>query len=226
MIIPVDIRLGRAHIRVDREAIRHRRIGDSQMTTTSTPTFRERAVTSVQRNAEAITIHVRGIVAPLVLKFGQLSDTVKAEAMGYGMEVRLTRAAAIEKDAKTGRSATAQDKYDAIKRLVDHYATGTEAWAMAGGGGGGLSADTKALIEALCRALGMHQDAAEEAVREMTTAERDALRVDDEIKPHLDAIYAERAKAGGTAGMITKNLLGKLRAKVDAQMDADTSPEA
>jgi hypothetical protein len=186
------------------------------MTTTSDSIkFREKAVTNVQRNAEAITIHVRGIVQPLVLKFGQLSDAVKAESMGYGMEVRLTRAAAIERDAKSGKPASAQDKYDAIKRLVDHYATGTDAWAMAGGGGGGLSADTKALIEALVRALGMHADAAEEAVREMTTAERDALRVDDEIKPHLDAIYAERAKAGGTAGMITKNLLNKLRAKAD-----------
>lgn len=177
--------------------------------------FRENATTAVQRNAEAITIHVRGIPAPIVLKFGQLSDSVKNEAMGYGMEVRLTRAAAMERDTKTGKPASAQDKYDAIKRLADHYATGTDAWAMASGGGGGLSADTKALIEALVRALGMHSDAAEEAVREMTSAERDALRIDDEIKPHLDAIYAERAKAGGTAGMITKNLLEKLRAKAE-----------
>lgn len=192
------------------------------MTTTQTDVkFREKAVTNVQRNAEAITIHVRGIVAPLVLKFGQLSDAVKSEAMGYGMEVRLTRAAAMERDPKSGKPASAQDKYDAIKRLVDHYATGTDAWAMAGGGGGGLSADTKALIEALVRALGMHSDAAEEAVREMTTAERDALRVDDEIKPHLDAVYAERARAGGTAGMITKNLLGKLRAKAESDTQAE-----
>ena len=42
-------------------------IGDSQMTTTQTDVkFREKAVTNVQRNAEAITIHVRGIVQPLI----------------------------------------------------------------------------------------------------------------------------------------------------------------
>lgn len=193
------------------------------MSNETTVKFRENATTSVQRNAERIEIHVRGIPAPIVLKFGQLSESVRSEAMGYGMEVRLTRAAAIERDTKSGKPATAQEKYDAIARLAAHYATGTDAWAMASGGGGGLSADTKALIEALVRALGMTQDGAEEAVREMTTAERDALRVDDEIKPHLDAIYAERARAGGTAGMITKNLLGALRAKASAAKDDTTS---
>jgi hypothetical protein len=175
--------------------------------------FRENAVTAVSRDATGITVAVRGIDAPIVLRYAQLSDVVKTEAMGYGMEVRLTRAAAIERDTKSGKPATAAEKHAAIKRLADHYASGTEAWAMVSMGGGGLSADTRALIEALVIAFGLAPDAAEEAVREYTTAERDALRVDPEVKPHLDAVYAERARSAGVAGMITKNLIEKLRAR-------------
>lgn len=125
------------------------------------------------------------------------------------MEVRLTRRAALDANAKTGKSASPAQKYDAIKLLADHYAAGGD-WRMASsGGGGGLSADTRVLIEALCRALGLAEDVAEEQVRDMTADERNALRADAEIKPHLDAIYAERAKA---AGADAKGLLAKLRA--------------
>ncbi len=175
--------------------------------------FRENAVTAVSRDATGITVAVRGIDAPIVLRFAQLSDAVRAESMGYGMEVRLTRAAAIERDTKSGKPATAAEKHAAIKRLADHYASGTDAWAMASGGGGGLSADTRALIEALSTALGLPLDVIEERVRDMTTAERDSLRVDPEIKPALDAVYAERAKSAGVAGMVAKNLIEKLRAR-------------
>jgi hypothetical protein len=183
---------------------------DNSTTAAPAVKFRENATTSVTRDATAITVHVRGILQPIVLRFAQLSQRVKDEAMGYGMEVRLTRAAALERDTKSGRSASAQEKHDAIARLAAHYASGTDAWAMAGGGGGGLSADTRALIEALVRVFELDGADAEARVREMTGADRDALRVDPEIKPTLDAVYAERARVGGAAS--AKALIEGLRA--------------
>lgn len=188
---------------------------------TNIPQFRENAVTAVQRTAERIIIWVRDterkdgetvttkVFEPIELPFNTCSEAVKNEAMGYGLEVRLTRAAALSKDTKSGKSATGLEKYEAIKKLADHYASGTDAWAMSGAGGG-LSSETRVLIEALSRALDCDLDAAEAHVREMSSAERDALRIDAEIKPHIDAIYAERAKSQGTD---TKGLLAKLRAK-------------
>lgn len=165
-------------------------------------------VVAVKRDAEQITINLHGSTkAPIVVRFAQLSDAVRAAAFGYGMEVRLTRAAALTRDTKSGKSATPDEKHEAIRKLAEHYASGAESWAMAREGGGGLSADTRALIDALVAALGLDPDVAEEQVRAMTSAERDALRVDAEIKPHLDAIYAERGKAAGDA----KALLEKLR---------------
>jgi hypothetical protein len=163
----------------------------------------------VQRNAHGIQIWVRGIERPAVdLKYSQLSEAVRAEALGYGMEVRLTRAAAIE-HAKSGRPATGQERHDAIKRLGDHYASGTESWTMESAGPG-LSADTRVLIEALVRIFALSPEVAEEQCRSMSIADRDALRIDADIKPTVDAIYAERAKAGGSAGMTAQNLKERL----------------
>lgn len=180
----------------------------SNVSTTAAVKFRENSVCAVQRTAEQISVFVRGVAQPIVLRFAQLSDAVRAEAMGYGMEVRLTRAAAIERDSKSGRSATPQEKAEAIRKLAEHYASGTESWTMSGGGGGGLNSDTTALIQALAMALELSEEKAEEAVRSMSSAERSALRVDSEIKPFLDEIYAERAKAQKTD---TSALLAALR---------------
>lgn len=189
----------------------------------TTVKFRENATTSVVRDAQGITIHMREtrrtaagetetvrLLEPIALRWDQLSEPVRAEAMGYGMEVRLTRAAALEKDTKSGKSASAQEKRDAIAKLADHYASGTESWTMASAGGG-LSDETRVLIEALTTALGLDADVAEEQVRALSSAERAQLRIDDEIKPHIDAIYARRAQAQGTSG---KDLLARLKAKV------------
>jgi hypothetical protein len=176
-------------------------------TETTGPKFRENATTAVTRDAKGITIHIRGVDAPIVLRFDQLSEAVKTEAMGYGMEVRLTRAAALERDTKSGKSATPQDKHAAILKLAEHYASGTEAWAMSGGGG--LSDETRVLIEALCTAFGLATDVAEEQVRALSGAERAQLRVDGEIKPHIDAIYARRASAQGSE--TAKSLIERLR---------------
>ena len=183
--------------------------------------FRENAILAVVRDAHGLTIHFREarkgadgtletvrMLEPIRLAFAACSAAVLAEAQGYGMEVRLTRAAALGHDAKSGKAAAVAEKHAAVRELADFYATGTDAWAMSGGGGGGLSADTKALILALVRALGLSEEVAEEQVRGMSASTRDALRVDAEIKPALDAIYAERAAA---AGDYAKGLIEKLK---------------
>lgn len=188
--------------------------------------YRDGAVIAVVRDAMGIAIHMREIgrpddnghtatireLDPIRLRYGQMSDATRAEAFGYGIEVRLTRAAALSKDTKTGKSATVVEKWESVKRLADHYASGTESWEMASLGGGGLTAETKVLIEALVRVLGLDADIAEEQVRAMTTAERDAIRASEEIAPTIAAIYAERATAAKAAGANGADLLGRLKA--------------
>lgn len=190
--------------------------------TNNAPAFRGSSVVATSRTEAGITIWVREarknadgtfstvrVLPEIALAWTSLSDAVRAEGFGYGMEVRLTRAAAIERDAKTGKSATAEAKHAAIRELVEHYASGTDAWAMVSAGGGGLSAETRDLINALVRLLGIDADTAEEQVREMSKADRDALRVDAEVKPILDEILAERARAAGAVN--TQSLKDRLK---------------
>lgn len=172
--------------------------------------FRENAVTACVRTAEQITIHVRAgegepPLAPIVVRFAQLSDAVRAEAMGYGLEVRLTRAAALERDSKSGRSATPQDKHAAIRALAEHYASGSESWNMAAGVRG-PSQEVRDLASALEAALGLGAETALEQVRAMSGAERDALRLDEEIKPHLESVLRARVgtQSGGAKALIAK----------------------
>lgn len=170
----------------------------------------ERQVTAVQRDEHGLTIHFRGM-EPLTLKFSALSAAVKAEAMGYGMEVRLTRATALEASEKTGKPATVKEKRDAVKRLVDHYASGTESWTMAAGvREGWMNSDNLALAEALVLGFDLDLDTAKEKVKEMSPSQREALRVDEEVKPWLDEVYAKRVSE---AKVDTKALLGSLKAK-------------
>ena len=187
--------------------------------------FRDGAVIAVVRTALGITVAVREIgvrteggerveytakrLPDITLRYEQLSDAVRAEAFGYGMEARLTRAAALSRDTQTNKAAPPAAKHEAIKRLADHYASGTEAWEMASSGGGGLSADTRVLIEALVRAFGLDAEVAEEQVRAMTTAERDAIRVSEEIRPVIAAIHSERAAGSKVdAGGLLERLRG------------------
>lgn len=186
--------------------------------------FRENALTAVTRDSGQIIIHIRSftdskmakaqalgkpvqntVLKPIVLRFADCSEQVRAEALGYGLEVRLTRAAAIE-HTKTGLAASAQERWDAISRLAEHYASGTSEWAMAGGGGG-LSTETQELIEALCIALELERDVAEAQVRTFTAGQKAALRSDSEIKAALEQVWSR--KGAGVDTQALKNSLKK-----------------
>ena len=78
----------------------------------------------------------------------ELAVHLMSRAACHGFEQRLRDRAAMSADTKTGASATAQDKYDRIKALVDHYHAGGE-WEMRGAGGGGKKSEAAWILEAL-----------------------------------------------------------------------------
>ncbi len=49
----------------------------------------------------------------------------------HGIIQRVSDAAAKGRDPTTGKSATPQARFDAMKRLADHYATGSAEWSPA-----------------------------------------------------------------------------------------------
>lgn len=67
----------------------------------------------------------------LVLDLAAVAQANKERAMGHGFVQRVSDAAAMARDSKTGKSATPQQKFEAMKRLVEHYMSGSEEWSPA-----------------------------------------------------------------------------------------------
>lgn len=79
---------------------------------------------------ESIMFSVKG-AGTLVLDTRKLSEGNKLRAMLHGMVQRVSDAAAMARDSKTGASATPQEKFEAMSRLVEHYASGSGEWSPA-----------------------------------------------------------------------------------------------
>lgn len=67
----------------------------------------------------------------LVLDVAKVNAANRARAEMHGFVQRISDAAAMARDSKTGASATPQQKYEAMKRLVEHYVSGAEDWSPA-----------------------------------------------------------------------------------------------
>jgi hypothetical protein len=76
-----------------------------------------------------------------------VSETNRHRAELHGWIQRISDAAAISRDPETGKPATALEKYEAMKALVDHYETGTSEWSRVRVGGGEVKGQ---LFKALC----------------------------------------------------------------------------
>lgn len=88
---------------------------------------------------------------------------LRDRAERHGWDQRFADAAAIPRDTKTGRSATPEQKFAAVKARVDWVASGTDQWSMKGSG----KPDPEALLAEL-------DDAALEALMERVRAKRAA----------------------------------------------------
>lgn len=62
--------------------------------------------------------------ATLCLRLGQLNADIATQAMWHGLKQKLVDAAAIGRDPDTGRSATIDDKYDAVREVYDRLLAG------------------------------------------------------------------------------------------------------
>lgn len=110
----------------------------------------------------------------------------------HGLKQKLIDAAAIARDPETGRSATVQDKWNALQAVWARLLAGEwNAQRGDGTGTGGL------LFKALCR---MYPTKTAEAVREwldkLDDKKKAALRLNPKVAAIIETIRAEQAKAG------------------------------
>lgn len=89
---------------------------------------------NIGAGSSKVRFNVLGVGA-LTLDMTKLNQCVLDRASIHGMIQRISDAAAISRNPETGKPATAQEKYDAMARLVNHYESGSAEWRIAGGGG-------------------------------------------------------------------------------------------
>ena len=134
----------------------------------------------------------------LAVSADQLADDIRVQAMMHGLKQKIGDAAAISRNPDTGRSATTDDKFDAMAEVLHRLLSG--AWNKTreggeGGGAGGL------LFKVLCKIKADKTPAEVRAYLEARTKEEQAaLRKVPAIAAAIEEIKAAQAKDGGIDG--------------------------
>ncbi len=167
-------------------------------TTTRTPDIETlidtTGLTLTFRNGETLRINVR-----------DLTPTIAFQALTHGLKQKLVDAAAISRNPDTGRTASIDDKYKAVREVYDRLLSG--AWNKprdeAGTGSGGL------LFRALCL---LYPSKTPDAIRAFldgkSAPEQTALRKSSKIAAIIEELKAAKAPDGDEVD--TDALLGEL----------------
>ena len=160
---------------------------------------RANSIITVSRFGNKLTFAFAG-VGQFVFDPDKVSAENRARAMIHGFEQRIRDAAALSVDRDTGRSATAQEKHDAARRIADHLMSGSTDWNLRAAASPGV--DAGLTIQAMMRALGKDLDAVEALIAATCTkrgVERaGALKIWADAKQVAQAILdIKRERAAG-----------------------------
>lgn len=142
----------------------------------------------------------------LTIRATDLSPTIVAQAIVHGLKQKLVDAAAISRNTETGRAASVQDKFEAVKEVYDRLLSGEWNKRREGGAGGSAGG---LLFRALCRMYGGKKTADDirAFLEAKTDAEKAALRKNSKVAAIIEDIRAESVKPGDVD---TDNLLADL----------------
>ena len=168
-------------------------MNDTKRNATISATINGNTLALTFANGETLTIHGDA-----------LTGDVQQYAMMHGLKQKLVDAAAISRNPETGRAATVEDKYQAVKAVFDRLLGGQwNATREGGGNAGGL------LAQALTRMYAGRKTAEDikAFLAEKTDAEKTALRKNPRVAQIIEDIRAEQGKA---ADIDTDELLSEL----------------
>ena len=128
----------------------------------------------------------------LTLAFGVLSADIQRAAMIHGLKQKLVDAAAISRDTTTGKAATIETKYEAVKDVYDRLIAGEWNKRREGGGAtGGLL--KRALVE-----LYAGRKTAEQIEEWLATKDdkaKAALRKEERVAAIIERLRLERGRS-------------------------------
>ena len=136
--------------------------------------------------------------AMIYLMMSELSDDIKKAALMHGLKQKLVDAAAISRNPDTGRSATTDDKFAAVKEVYERLLSGQWNKGREGGSGAGNGG-------LLFRALViMYPAKTPEQLRAyldgLDDKQQAALRKNPKVAPIIAEIRAKSAKDAGDNG--------------------------
>lgn len=140
----------------------------------------------------------------IVITTHNLKNGLLYMAAIHGLKQKLVDAAAISRNPETGRPATVEDKFQAVKTVYDRLLAGQwNATREGGGNAGGL------LFQALMRMYTGRKtpDELKAFLADKSDAEKTALRKNPRVAAIIEDIRAETGKA---ANIDTDELLGEL----------------
>ena len=158
-------------------------------------------MTNETTRTPAIDVTINGDVLTLAFSNGkvialnraQMADDIRHAAMMHGFKQKLVDAAAISRNPDTGRTASVEDKYNAVRGVYDRLLSGQWNKVRDGGaesGNGGL------LFRAMCIA---YPAKTPEAIREYLATKSPAQRAEMRKTAKLAAIIATLRTVGTTA---------------------------
>lgn len=179
---------------------------------------RSTVTTEIRRGEDgtptALVVMVEGH-EPMVVRADGLAPAVAHEALMHGLRQKLIDAAALERDSTTGRPASAEDKYNAIRVVFDRITDEHDPqWNGRAEGDGTSGAGL--LVRAVMEACGMDVEQAKGAVDGWDKKTQNAMRADATIAPIIKRLKDEqdaRKSKEAAKSIDTGALLAKLLPK-------------
>lgn len=127
----------------------------------------------------------------LTVNAATLPSEIRHAAMMHGLKQKLVDAAAIARNTDTGRSATVQDKFDAVSEIVDRFTGPTPTWNKVVGGENAGQANL--LVRALMRLHDKPRGFVVTWLESKSKEDKAALRKNHKVVAAIAAIQLESA---------------------------------
>lgn len=166
---------------------------------------RSRGVITRTQDGNVIVFTVSDI-GSLSLDLSKIAEANRLKAIAHGFGQRIQDAAAIGYNAQENRYATPQEKFDAMKQLVEHYNSGAAEWSPVRGDSAPRSSF---LLTALCELFAdKTADELRERIAKLSPADRRKVENSDKVKPIIDRLRA--ATHDEAAEKKAEELLGEI----------------
>lgn len=170
---------------------------------------RSNSIISTSIDNGKITFTVQGAGA-ITLDLKQVNTDNATRAMHHGFIQRVSDAAALSRDTETGKPASPADKLEAMRRIVDHYNSGSADWSIRAASGDGASPVAGITLKALAAVQNMPLDEMRQRVEALAEKRGITTKALLATLAKQPAVAAKIAEMRAPAGIDADDLLGEL----------------